>query len=52
MGLGKWLANGEGPAAKAEQAIPRRCGMVVDHGNYGERCFKQFGHIDDCEGDS
>lgn len=44
MGLRNFFSNGEGPAARGEAQIVRACGVVVDHGNYGEKCVKAQGH--------
>lgn len=44
MSLRNFFSNGEGPAARGEAQIVRACGVVVDHGNYGEKCVKAQGH--------
>lgn len=44
MRLRNFFSNGEGPAARGEAQIVRACGVVVDHGNYGEKCVKAQGH--------
>jgi hypothetical protein len=44
MGLRNFFSNGEGPQATGEAEIVRACGVVVDHGSYGELCNKAAGH--------
>lgn len=50
MRLRNFFSNGEGPQATGEVPIHRQCGIIMDRGSYGERCFKQKGHRDHHEG--